>query len=238
MEKKKKGRLFLIPCPIEEDNANWVGEEIKTVLKDLKHYTVERAKTARRFIKMMQPEVVIQDLIIEEFDKERPDRQMRKFIAPVLAGHDMGIMSEAGNPCIADPGSYLVALAHEMNIEVIPLVGPSSILMALIASGCSGQNFVFHGYLPNRKEMLTPRLKSIELGANKYRQTQIFMETPYRNEFMMNSMFEFMANATKLTVACNIGGTNQSILTKTIAEWKAVDLGPYHKQPCIFIVGN
>jgi 16S rRNA (cytidine1402-2'-O)-methyltransferase len=235
---KNKGKLYLIPCPIHEDNAAWVGEDIKELLSSLKYYTVEKGKTARRFIKMMQPQVVLQDLIMEEFDKADPSKGLKTLIQPCLDGHDMGLMSEAGNPCIADPGSLLVGLAHDLGIEVIPMVGPSSILMALIASGFNGQNFTFHGYLPNKKEQLAPRLKSIEQSAMKYHQTQIFMETPYRNEFIIGNIISTLQPTTRLTIAANIGGKDQSILTKAIKDWANVDLLPYHKIPCLFVIGK
>jgi 16S rRNA (cytidine1402-2'-O)-methyltransferase len=233
-----KGTLFLIPCPIADDNASWVGEEIRKCLRGLSYYVVERAKTARRFIKMMHPEVNLPALVIEEFDKDDPSKNLVALLQPLLDGHDMGLMSEAGNPCIADPGSLLVALAHKHGIEVKPLVGPSSILMALISSGLNGQNFAFNGYLPNKREMLLPRLKTMEAAMQKSGQTQIFMETPYRNEFIIDACRQNLNVHTLLCVACDIGAPSQSILTKTIGEWRKSDITIYHKRPTIFLIGK
>ncbi len=233
-----KGILYLIPCPIAEDNAAWVGQEIKDCLSSLKYFVVERAKTARRFIKMMQPEVILQDLVIEEFDKDDPSKNIMELIRPLLDGFDVGLMSEAGNPCIADPGSLLVAQAHKYGIEIKPLVGPSSILMALISSGFNGQDFTFNGYLPNKKELLIPRLKSMEATMQKTGQTQIFMETPYRNEFMIDVIRQNLNLNTLLCVACDIGSSDQSIITKSMAEWKKEDTKIYHKKPSIFLIGK
>lgn len=215
-----KGKLFLIPCPIAEDNASWAGLEIRNCLSGLTYYVVERAKTARKFIKMMYPEANLPTLIIEEFDKDDASKNLMALLQPLLDGHDLGLMSGAGNPCIADPGSLLVTLAHKHGIEVRPLVGPSSILMALISSGFNGQNFAFNGYLPNKRELLLPRLKTMEANMQKSGQTQIFMETPYRNEFIIDACRQNLNAHTMLCVACDIGAKSQSIITKTIGEWK------------------
>jgi 16S rRNA (cytidine1402-2'-O)-methyltransferase len=233
-----KGRLYLIPCPIAEDNASWTGQEIKNCLSGLSYYVVERAKTARKFIKMMYPEVNLPSLTIEEFDKDDPGKNLKALLQPLLDGHDMGLMSEAGNPCIADPGSLLVALAHQQGIDVRPLVGPSSILMALISSGFNGQNFTFNGYLPNKRETLIPRLKAMETNMQKGGQTQIFMETPYRNEFIIDACRQNLNIHTLLCVACDIGAASQSINTKTIGDWRKADITIYHKRPTIFLIGK
>jgi 16S rRNA (cytidine1402-2'-O)-methyltransferase len=222
-----KGTLYLIPCPLTEDNFSWVGQDIKNCLIELKYFVVERAKTARRFIKMMQAD-----------DKDEPSKNLATLLQPLMDGHDVGLMSEAGNPCIADPGSLLVAMAHKNGIIIKPLVGPSSILMALIASGFNGQNFAFNGYLPNKRELLIPRIKAMETSMYKSSQTQIFMETPYRNEFMLDALRQNLNGTTLLCVACDIGATSQSILTKTINEWKKADITLYHKRPSIYIIGK
>jgi 16S rRNA (cytidine1402-2'-O)-methyltransferase len=185
----------------------------------------------------MQPNIIIQELLIEEFDKEDASKNLNTLLKPLLDGHDMGLMSEAGNPCIADPGHLFVRLAHEQGIEVIPLVGPSSILMALIASGFNGQSFCFNGYLPNKKETLIPRLKSLEQSAQRFNQTQIFMETPYRNEFIIEVILSALQPNTNLCIAANIGSPAQSILTQTVQQWKKHDLKPYHKVPCVYLIG-
>jgi 16S rRNA (cytidine1402-2'-O)-methyltransferase len=233
-----KGKLYLIPCPISEDNAQWVGEEIKEVLLHTKHFVVERAKTARKFIRQMQPLVEISTLMIEEFDKDDASKNLHQLLLPCIQGSNLGLMSEAGNPCIADPGSLLVDLAHKKGIEIIPLVGPSSILMALISSGFNGQNFCFHGYLPNKKEDLVPRLKQIEQSIIRGAQTQIFMETPYRNGFIIEILLQTLSERTSLCIAANLGSPQQSILTKNIYDWKQTPLQKYHKIPCIFLIGK
>lgn len=233
-----KGKLYLIPCPISEDSIYWVGEDIKNRILDIKYYAVERAKTARRFLKLMQPAVSLPELEIVEFDKENPQKNISEIISPLLTGYDMGLMSEAGNPCIADPGSLMVNLAHMHEIEIIPLIGPSSILMALIASGFNGQNFVFHGYLPNKKEQLIPRLKQIESSVVKLNQTQIFMETPYRNLFLIETILQNLSSKTLFSISSDLSGKNQNIKTLEISEWKTKDLSEYKKTPCVFCIGN
>ncbi|MFM2395359.1 MAG: hypothetical protein RLZZ546_3342 [Bacteroidota bacterium] len=233
-----KGKLYLIPSPISDDTPLWVGEEIRNCILHTKYYAVERAKTARKFLKLMQPLISLPDLNIVEFDKDNPENNIEEILSPLLSGNDMGLMSEAGNPCIADPGSILVAKAHKHEIEVIPLIGPSSILLALISSGFNGQNFVFHGYLPNKKEQLIPKLKSLESIMIKLKQTQIFMETPYRNLFLIETMLQNLTNDVLLSIGCNLGSEKQMIKTLKISQWRFQDLSIYHKNPCIFTIGN
>ena len=242
MQEQKQSRdigiLYLVPCPISDDNIESVGQEVISTLKHLKYYIVERAKTTRKFIKMLVPEVTLQELIINELDKEDPKSMINELMAPIFEGIDVGLMSEAGNPCIADPGALVVAYAHDHNIQVKPLTGPSSILLALIASGFNGQSFSFHGYLPNKKETLLPRLKQLENAVQKYNQTQIFMETPYRNEFMIEAIVQILSPSTKLCIACDISGVNESIKTMKIQDWKNADKAIYHKRPVVYVLGN
>lgn len=235
---KPLGKLYLIPCPIAEDNINWVGKDIIDVTSTLQHYLVERAKTSRQWLKKMNPDIVLQSLSIEEFNKQKPEEGIREKLQPLFDGYDMGLMSEAGNPCIADPGNIAVALAHEYNIEVIPLVGPSSFLLALIASGFNGQQFTFHGYLPNKKDELKKTLKTLEQSVEKTGYSQMFMEVPYRNHFMLETIIESLNPNTLLSISSNLNASLENIKTKKVSEWKKVDKEYLVKCPCVYLIGR
>jgi len=206
------------------------------VLHTLQHFVVERAKTARHFIKKSNHPLSISDLFIEEMN-ERDDAWKSAVSGWMKQNISFGIISEAGCPGIADPGAEVVAIAHQQNTPVFPLTGPSSILLALMGSGFNGQSFIFHGYLPNKKDELFPALKRLEkqmlTGTS-----QIFMEAPYRNIFMLESLTSCLPDHTKLCVACDIHGSSQRIKTMTIKKWKEEDLPYYHKKPCIYILGK
>ncbi|MBK8699609.1 MAG: SAM-dependent methyltransferase [Saprospiraceae bacterium] len=229
-----KGILYLIPVPISDDNPESVGAEVVKVIGNTKFYIAERPKTARKFIKQLCPSVELQALVVEELT---PESDVALMMKPIFGGHNIGLMSEAGNPCIADPGATVVTYAHKHHIQVVPLSGPSSILMALIASGFNGQQFTFHGYLPNKKETLLPRLKTLEQTALKTGYTQIFMETPYRNHFMIESLFATLAPNTLLAIACDLSSLQQHIEIKSISGWKKTEMASYHKRPAIFLIG-
>jgi 16S rRNA (cytidine1402-2'-O)-methyltransferase len=233
-----KGKLFLLPCPIAEENIESISNEVRNTISNTKYYIVENARTTRRFIKQLIPAMVISELTIFEMDKHAQNIAVKESMQPLEDGFDIGLISEAGNPCIADPGHLYVNYAHKNNIEVVPLAGPSSILLALIASGFSGQQFTFHGYLPNKRPELSSKLKQVENEMLKSGFTQIFMETPYRNEFMLETLCSTLNDKTLLCIAMNIGSNAASIKTMSIQKWKSIDKTIYHKKPSIFLIGK
>lgn len=232
-----QGKIYMMPCPIVEEDIDTIPQASKTIIFNTKFFIVERARTARRYLKRIGHPMSISDLKILEMDKKDPSIGLHDFIDENIGSHDIGVLSEAGCPGIADPGNLVVSYAHRKNITVSPLVGPSSILLALIASGMNGQQFVFHGYLPNKPKELQKKLKSIENDMHRHRQTQIFMEAPYRNGFMLEHCLKALAPQTQLCVACDITADSESIQTRQVKDWKGVDFSKYHKRPAIFLIG-
>ncbi|NDB02681.1 MAG: SAM-dependent methyltransferase [Flavobacteriaceae bacterium] len=230
-----RGRIYLIPCPLGEVPPNNVLPlSISKVIDSIDHYVVEHEKNARKFIKSICPSKKQSDLQINTINKFTNPTDLPKFIDPCFEGADLGIISDAGCPGVADPGAEIIGLAHEHGIQVIPMVGPSSILLGLMASGLNGQQFAFHGYLPIDKQDRKRTLKQLEKQSQQLQQTQIFIETPYRNNQMLEALIQTLAKKTRLCVACNLGEVDEFIQTKTIDRWKMnpVDL---HKRPCIFL---
>lgn len=226
----------MMPCPIVEKHLDSLSKETIDILHETTHFLVERAKTARHFIKAAQHPTPISDLIIHEITGH--DQEDNSFLNNLLRGENVAVISEAGCPGIADPGALAVAYAHQNGIKVVPLVGPSSILLALMASGFSGQSFVFHGYLSNKKPELIKELRQLESTMLRTGQTQIFMETPYRNGFMLETICSALHPGTKLCVACDINAPTELILSQEVAQWKKFDIMKFHKRPCIFITGR
>jgi 16S rRNA (cytidine1402-2'-O)-methyltransferase len=233
---KPKGKLYLIPSTLgENEPLEVLPISIKRAIEDIDHYIVENEKTARRFIKKISPRKSQPSLHLVTLNKYTEMASLAGFLQPCLEGHDVGILSEAGCPGIADPGADVVNIAHEKNIRVIPLVGPSSILLALMASGFNGQNFAFNGYLPidsgeRRKAIKKMEKLSIELG-----QSQICIETPYRNDKLLADMLKSLSQNTKLCIACDITLNTEYIVTKKVSDWKK-GLPELHKRPAIFII--
>ena len=242
LEKKKmvskKGTLYMVPCPIVEDGLTSLSAEAILILHRLDHFVVERARTARRFIKTTDHPLPISELQIFELNKNAPQEGLNQFLEKLLQGINIGVMSEAGCPGIADPGNLAVQFAHKNDIRVRPLVGPSSILLALIASGMNGQKFAFNGYLPNKGPELSKKLKMLEQKVQKANQTQIFMEAPYRNEFILQHCIKVLSPNTKLCVACDINADTEYIVTKPIKAWKGTDWKQFHKRPAVFLIGQ
>ncbi|EMR03759.1 SAM-dependent methyltransferase [Cesiribacter andamanensis] len=237
MQTPKKGKLFLLPTPLADDTAAAVlPAQAMELFKSLRHYLCEEARTSRRFLSSLRLGLTIEELSIEELNKDTPDHQVPHLLQPLLDGHDMGILSEAGCPGVADPGARAVAQAHEKGIQVVPVVGPSSILLALMASGLDGQNFAFRGYLPVRNPERSHAIKSLEKGVRSG-QTQLFMETPYRNNPLLKDLMAHCQPETMLCVAANLTGADEFIQTRSIKQWKQ-QLPDLHKQPAIFILGN
>lgn len=231
----EKGKLYLIPVPIAQGALDTLSPKAKEVATSIKYFLVERARTARRFLKVLDPAIDIDSLTIREIG-ERPD-DWQAVLIQAEKGHDIGILSEAGCPGIADPGAVVVAASHRLGISVVPLVGPSSILLAVMASGFSGQQFCFHGYLPVRHQELRHELKRLEAETNKSGVTNVFMETPYRSFKMLNSLLKFLQKETWLCVAANITAEDAFIRTVTIAQWQSEDTRQIDSKPAIFCIG-
>ncbi len=196
---------------------------------------VENARTARRFVKTISPEKVIEELTFTVVDKDTPQGEVKKALQPILEGKNGGVISEAGCPGIADPGAELAKYAHQLGIKVVPLVGPSAILLALMGSGFNGQSFAFHGYIPIEKKQRLLAIKNLEMEMLKRDQTQIFMETPYRNNQMLTDLMSALSPGTRLCIAANITAPDELLQTKTVAEWKQ-KLPDLHKIPAVFLI--
>lgn len=228
----------MMPCPIVDEHIDSLSIEAIDRIRATSHFVVERARTARRFIKIAEHPQPISDLIIFELDKNNPEEGLESFLSILKTGVDVGVFSEAGCPGIADPGHLSVSYAHREGIDVVPLIGPSSILLGLIASGMNGQNFAFNGYLPNKSPQLVQKLKSLEQIVLRTNQTQIFMEAPYRNGFILEHCMKAFSPNLRLCIACDINGPTQYIKTKTIKQWKGTDWKEFHKRPAVFLIGQ
>ncbi|MBC3540807.1 SAM-dependent methyltransferase [Rufibacter sediminis] len=236
MSTPAKGTLFLIPTVLADDtSAAVICRQVAEVTAQLKYFLVENARTARRYIKSIAPSQTIEELQITVIDKNSSDAELSAALKPLLAGQDAGVISEAGCPGVADPGAELARLAHQHGIKVVPLVGPSAILMGLMASGFNGQSFAFHGYLPIEKRDRIQALKGLEKEMATKDQTQIFMETPYRNKQMIEDLLQHLNKDTKLCIAANITGPNEFIRTLRVADWKG-KVPDLHKQPAVFLI--
>ncbi len=232
----KKGKLYLIPSLLGDSDANAsLPNSITNHIKEINVFIVENIRSARRFIRKVEKKKNIDNCTFYAFGKHDRLNLEENFLPHILNGEDVGIISEAGLPCVADPGSKIVAYAHDFQIQVIPLVGPSSIFLALMASGLNGQNFVFHGYLPIDKKERERKIKQMESNSRKENQTQIFMETPYRNHQLLDAIIKNSSNKARLCIATNITLSSENIKTKTIEEWKNTKLD-IHKKPTIFLL--
>jgi 16S rRNA (cytidine1402-2'-O)-methyltransferase len=230
------GKLYLIPTTLGEMNADDVlPQTIKRAIDFIDYYIVENEKTARKSIKMVHAEKKQSELKLFLLNKHTDSKEHLDFIKPLLDGHNVGLMSEAGCPGIADPGAVIVKIAHEKGIQVVPLVGPSSILLALMASGMNGQSFTFNGYLPIDKSEKKQAIKGLEKLSFDKNQSQLFIETPYRNNKLLEDILQTLQPNTLLCVACDITLPTEYIKTMTVNLWKKqkVDL---HNRPCIFII--
>lgn len=231
------GILYLIPCTLGDTPAGQVlPQHVISIARSLKYFVVEQPKTARQFLSALKPEHPIQSLHFETLNEHTDVKNLKELLAPLMAGEDIGIISEAGCPGIADPGANLVNLAHRNGIRVIPLVGPSSILLALMASGLNGQCFAFHGYLPIEEAERKKMIVSLETESIKRKQTQLFIETPYRNEKMFNALLAHCRPQTLLCVATNITLPSEQIKTRSIAQWKSQPAPQLNKHPSLFLL--
>lgn len=231
MSNVQRATVYLIPNVIAEGANSTIPPQVLSVLPSIKIFLAENVRTARRFLSSLKIYDSIEDLTFHVLDKDTTDVSG---IFKSIGDQNIGIISESGCPGIADPGALAVAYAHENNIRVIPLVGPSSLLMALMASGLSGQHFVFHGYLPVDARQAADQLRTMEKESKKKSQTQIFIETPYRNNQLFELMLKTLQRTTLLTVAIDITGKEESIRTLTIAKWQS-NKATWPKQPAVFL---
>jgi 16S rRNA (cytidine1402-2'-O)-methyltransferase len=232
------GTLYLIPTPLGETSLDLVlPEATRRIATRLTHFVVEHPKTARAFLKQVGTTTPLQQLALLELNEHTRASELDALLAPLLAGQDVGLLSEAGCPAVADPGADLVRLAHQHGIPVRPLVGPSSILLALMGSGLVGQRFAFHGYLPAKAEERQKALRELERRAVLDDAAQAFIETPYRNNAMLEAILATCHGDTLLTVACDLSLASEYLATRPVKAWHGArpDL---HKRPCVFLLGR
>ena len=233
-----KGKLYIIPINISESSIERVLPDFnRSIVKDLRYFVVEKIKTSRQFLRKMDREFPIDDSVFYEQDKHNDYSFQMEVLEMLKAGKNVGLMSESGYPAIADPGSQIVSMAQYSGIEVVPLVGPSSILMALAASGMNGNGFTFNGYLPKKDPDRSNEIRFICGLINKSSLAQIFIETPYRNETIFEDFLKYCPADFKLCVAYDITGADEKIVTKSIADWKKGKF-QFDKTPCVFVLGN
>lgn len=234
--KNTQGKLYLIPTTLGESNPlDVLPITVKRIIENTNTFIVENEKATRRFIKSIAPEKSQPSLNLFILNKHTEPQDVPSFLDPCLAGEDVGLISEAGCPAVADPGADVVRIAHEKNIQVVPLVGPSSILMAIMSSGMTGQSFAFNGYLPIDKIERKKELLRLERLSQEQNQSQLFIETPYRNNAMLEDICSTLHEQTLVCVACDITLSSEFIKTKTVKDWKknSADL---HKRPALFII--
>lgn len=234
--KMTKGKLYLIPTPLGEAATHTIPAYVVEIIQKLDIFIVERAKTARHFIKALCPTKSLPELTLYELNEHTPAQDITTFLNAAEQGKDIGLMSEAGCPGVADPGAAVVQLAHQKGIEVVPLVGPSSILLALMASGMNGQSFCFHGYLSAKKPELEKDLKRLEQLSAKFNQTQLFIETPYRNGNVVETALKALAPQTQFCIAVDLTLETQWIKTQNMLQWRKAEIPDLHKRPAIFLM--
>lgn len=232
------GKLYLLPTPIGDTPVyDVLPETNRRVMASLDYFIVENVRTARRFLSRAGIGRPIDELCFAELSEHTRPEEIAQLLAPVLAGADAGLMSEAGVPGVADPGADAVALAHHHGIEVVPLVGPSSIILALMASGLNGQSFAFNGYLPIKQPERGKAIRFFEKRAQAERQSQLFIEAPYRNLKLFQDFLSVCGEHTRLCVAADILQPDQRIVTRSIAQWRKLPPPDIQKRPAIFILG-
>jgi len=232
----KTGKVYLIPSTLGDmAPLEVLPISIKQAIEEIDYYVVENEKTARHFIKKISPRKSQPSLTLSVLNKFTEASEIPTFLNPCFEGIDVGILSEAGCPGIADPGAAVVKIAHKKNIQVIPLVGPSSILLALMASGLNGQNFAFNGYLPIDSPERKKQIKNLERKSREEKQSQVFIETPYRNNKMLEELTKTLSLQTNVCIAVDITLPTEYIKTKTVQQWKSVNID-LHKRPAIFII--
>lgn len=229
------GTLFLIPAPLGDESIAWLAASEAAKVLHIRHFVVEAEKTARKHLKALGVSTPIRELAMSTLNEHTKPADVAALLAPLLAGEDVGLISEAGCPAVADPGAQLVALAHERGIRVAPLIGPSSILLALMASGANGQCFAFHGYLPVDAAEKAKVVKELEQRSRQRNETQVFIETPYRNNALLQQLRETLAPTTRLAVACDLTLPTETIVSRLVKDWPQA-APDFHKRPAIFIL--
>lgn len=229
--------LYMIPTYLDEQNdGTYIAPLVKSIIQNTQYYLVENVRSARRYISSLKLGIDISELHFEQLDKNTTIDSISSKARPLFEGHDMGVISEAGLPGIADPGKIAVSFAHAKGIRVVPLPGPSSIIQALIASGFNGQNFTFNGYLPIDQKKRQEQIRKIYQTQERTRATQIFMETPYRNDKLLSDLIKVLPGNAQLCIAAGISSKTELIRTQNLMEWKK-DLPTLHKIPTIFCLG-
>ena len=233
----KKGVLYLIPVTLGDiaETADVLPVKINQIINSIDEYIVENEKSARHYLKKMGIKKPLQELTLHPLNQHTQIREIASYLDSIELGKNIGIISEAGCPGIADPGAEVVKLAHSKNIKVVPLVGPSSVLLALMASGFNGQSFTFSGYLPKERSERIKKIKELERCAKEKDQTQLFIETPYRNTHLLEDILSACDNHTPLCIACDITLPTEFIKTKSISEWKK-QVPDITKRPAIFLI--
>jgi 16S rRNA (cytidine1402-2'-O)-methyltransferase len=231
----KKGVLYLVPSSIaEETQQTVIPEHVRQALPGIRHFLAEDIRTARRFLSSLKLYASIEPLQFEVLNKDTKPAELKALFQPLLEGHNLGVISESGCPGVADPGALAVKYAHEQGIQVAPLVGPSSLLLALMGSGLNGQRFTFHGYLPIDSREAAAAIKTLEKESQSRRQTQLFIETPYRNNAMLKNLLQNLQDDTLLCIAVDLTGKEESIKTLPVSKWK--NLRPeLPKVPAVFL---
>ncbi|WP_255990072.1 SAM-dependent methyltransferase [Chitinolyticbacter albus] len=233
----KPGTLYLIPVPMGGDTlADILPTDVIATAQRLTHFVVENAKTARAVLKQFGTPHELRSLWMGELNEHSKEGELADLLAPLLAGHDVGLMSEAGCPGVADPGANLVRLAHRHGIRVAPLVGPSSILLALMAAGANGQKFRFNGYLPAQEPARSEAIRRLEQDSVRQGQAELFIETPYRNDALFTALLATCRPGTQLTIACGLTTADEQIATHPIAAWKNRARPQINKRPTVFVL--
>ena len=237
MDTKNGGCIYLIPCTLGETPVvQVIPAYVKEIINNIDIFIVENTRSARRYLKLLDIQKDISLLVFHELDKQTEStNNFQDYLKVIEDGKNIGILSEVGYPCIADPGAEILKIAHQKNIKVIPLVGPSSILLSLAASGFNGQNFCFHGYLPKEQPERIKKIKELEQAVYKQKQTQIFIETPYRNNHIVEDLLNNCFPETLLCIAANLTLVEEFIKTKKIKDWKS-NAPDINKQPVIFLL--
>lgn len=231
----KKGIIYLIPSVISPDTAiNVLPQQVNELLKNTQYFLVETIRESRRFISSLKLGIDISALHFEKVDKDTIDTETEKYMAPALKGHNIGVLSDAGCPGVADPGAQVARIAHKLGLQVVPLVGPSSLMLALMASGMNGQSFAFNGYLPIEQKEASQRIKHYEKISRTNNQTQLFIETPYRSDRTFEILIKNLSINTVLCVAKDITGIKEYIKSMTVGQWKNQHL-KIGKEPTVFL---
>lgn len=238
-ERGAAGKLYLLPNLLGAvEPASVLPARTIAIARRLRHFVAETPKAARAFVKSLPSEHRLQDIAFAELNQRTSPQEVATLLAPALAGEDLALVSDAGCPGVADPGALLVAAAHRGGIRVVPLVGPSAVLLALMASGMNGQNFTFHGYLPVREEARAPALRALDAAVARSGATQLFIETPYRNEAMVAAVLAACRPQTRFCVAVDLTLPDEQIVSRTIAQWRSAPRLHLSGRPAMFLLGS